>query len=265
MKKINVVVLISWVAFSSCVRQVYLQSPFQATNQPYRAIPMVSDEKSSAFYASGSIAAGGANQNLRDGVFQFEGSIHRSHTLPNFQFYYGVAGMAGNYHISGSNSYYAGPGTILNGSSGNRFTAGVGGFGGAGLVIPFATGSEWRVIGLESSYYHELGDYRNYRLKLPDSAATAVSRTNNFHTIGLTTNVIKKFRKSGNTFGYKFGFYVSTRRLKLLDDFNDRYLVPAFISNTLHLTRQRITGYVQLNAGSYALNFQTGFNVRLGR
>jgi hypothetical protein len=173
--------------------------------------------------------------------------------------------MLGNYHIASGNNNYTGAGSIFTGSSGNRFTAGVGAFGGVGLVIPFATGSEWRVLGVESGFNRELGDYKNYRSRLPDSAATLVSRTDNYHTIGVTTNVIKKFRKSGNTFGYKFGFYLSTKQLAVRDEFNDGTLLPAFASNTLHLTRQRVTGYVQINAGTYAVNFQTGFNVRLGR
>ncbi|RYY21749.1 MAG: hypothetical protein EOO04_17650 [Chitinophagaceae bacterium] len=253
---------------TGCVRQVYLQSPLQATDHAYRAIPMVSDGIKNSVYASGSIVAGGGNQNLRDGVFQFQGSVHRAHTWSRFQAYYGLSGMIGNYHIS-QHSVYSNFGYFITTQGPlNRYTAALGAFGGAGFVIPFGSGSEWRVFGVETSYQHELGDYLHYRLKLPDSAATIISRNNYFHTIGMSTNVIKKFRKSGNTFGYKFGVHMSTSRLRRLntyDSFEGKYLLPAFVSNTLHLTRRRVTYFAQINAGTFALNMQTGINVKLAR
>ena len=266
MKRITICVAVFSFAFAGCVRQVYLQSPLQATDHVYRAMPMVSDGVKSAVYASGSIAAGGANQNLRDGVFQFQGSVHRAHTWQRFQAYYGLSGLIGNYHISDASINSINGNINRTGGPWNRYTAAFGAFGGLGLVIPFGSGSEWRVFGIESSYQHETGDYLQYRLKLPDSAANIISRNNYFHTIGMSTNVIRRFRKSGNSFGYKFSFHLSTSRLRRLntyDSFEGKYLLPAFVSNTFHLTRRRVTYYAQINAGTFALNVQTGINVRV--
>ncbi len=265
--KLSAVTIVCFsLVLTGCVRQVYLQSPLQATDHPYRSIPMVSDGIKNSVYASASIVGGGANQNLRDGIFQFQGSVHRAHTWQHFQAFYGLTGMIGNYHVAEATSYTLNGDPIRTPGPWNRYTAALGAFGGAGFVIPFGSGSEWRVFGVETSYQREFGDYLQYRRKFPDSVATIVGRENYFHTVGMSTNIIKRFRKSGNTFGYKFGFHLSTnrlRRLNMYDTYTDRYVLPAFVSNTLHLTRRRVTYYAQINAGTFALNMQTGINVRL--
>lgn len=227
---------------------------------------MVSDSGHKAVYAAGGFSIGAANQNLSDIVFTFQGSVHQAHTFQNLQVFYGATGVIGNYYVEPRYAYYTTGGsytTVPLTDRGNRFFAGVGAFGGANFVIPFATGSEWRVFGVETNIQREFGDYQKLRLKIPDSIANVVAREKYFHTIGFTTNVIKKFRKSGNTFGYKFGFHLSTNRTRRLDTYYGNHLLPMYISNTLHLTRQKVTGFAQINAGSYALNFQTGINVRL--
>lgn len=267
MKTSPILLLLSGILISGCSHQAYLLSPFHANNHPYRAQPMVSDSLHKAVYASASLSGGGANQNLRDGILNFQASLHQAHTFHSFQFYYGADVAAGNYHVS-RNNHYDGPGsgpeTLLS-SQGNKFFGGAGAFAGADLVIPFRSGSEWRVFGVETNYQREFGDYQHFRLKLPDSAATAITRDNYFHTVGFTTNVVKKFRKSGNSFGYKAGLYFSTSRTRRRDSYNGRYVYPTYFSNTLHLTRQQVTGYMQINAGSYAFNFQTGVNIRLNK
>jgi hypothetical protein len=259
--------ILTGILISGCRQQAYLLSPFHANNHPYRALPMVSDSLHKAAYVSVGLSAGGANQNVRDGVFNFQTSLHQAHTFHSLQFYYGANVSAGNYHVSRKNPN-DGPanseGTLLT-NQGNKFFGGAGAFAGADLVIPFRSGSEWRVFGVETSYQREFGEYQHFRLKLPDSAATAITRDNYFHTIGFTTNVIKRFRKSGNSFGYKAGLYFSTSRTRRRDNYDGRYVYPTYFSNTLHLTRQQVTGYVQINTGSYALNFQTGVNIRLNK
>ncbi|RYY20814.1 MAG: hypothetical protein EOO04_19325 [Chitinophagaceae bacterium] len=266
MKTLTLIFIITSLTLTSCVHQGYFLSPFQANNQPYKALPMVSDSANKAVYASATISIGGANQNLSDIVYSFQGSVHQAHTFENFQFYYGATGAIGNYYINEQYNYYYPGGGSTNmpiTSRGNRYFAGLGVSGGADFVIPFATGSEWRIIGLETNFLREFGDYQALRLKLPDSSAQVITRDKHFHTIGITTNVIKKFRKSGNSFGYKCGFYFGTSRTRRLDSYYGANLLPMYISNTLHLTRQRVTGFAQINAGSYAINFQTGINVRL--
>jgi hypothetical protein len=266
MKTLTLIFILASIVLTGCVHQGYFLSPFQANNHPYKAIPMVSDSAHKAVYAAAGISIGGANQTLSDVVFTFNGSVHQAHTFENLQVHYGATAVVGNYFLQEQYSYYNSGGMNPNvpiTNRGNRYFAGLGVFGGVDFVIPFATGSEWRVLGLETNFQQEFGDYQSLRLKLPDSAAQAITRDKFFHTIGFTTNVIKKFRKSGNTFGYKFGFHVGTSRTRRLDNYYGTNLLPMYISNTLHLTRQRVTGFAQINAGSYALNFQTGINVRL--
>lgn len=268
MKAIILIAVAISVIAGSCVTRQYYLSPFHANDHSYKAIPMVSDSTPSAFFAGGSLTLGGANQNLRDGLVNFQGSIHRAHSLQRFQFLYGASLSAGAYNVSGGNNNFGNSGNlpISSGVTGGRFFGGAGAFAAADLVIPFRTGSEWRVIGVETSFKHEFGDYVDRRLKIPDSAADLVWRKNYFHTVGITTNVIKKFRKSGNSFGYKMGIYFSTETATYTGVYTPaRRMLPGYISHTLHLRRQRVTGFVQLNAGSYALNFQTGASVRLGK
>jgi hypothetical protein len=266
MKPITLPLLLLSLVLTGCVHQSYFLSPFQANNHAYKTLPMVSDSTRNTTYASGSLSGGGANQNLRDGLFSAQGSVHRAHSFQKIQFHYGASLVAGNYHIKGDNYwiYQPGQGPVARySSSGNRFFAGAGVFGGVNLVIPFQTGSEWRVIGVETNYQQEFGDYVSFRRKLPDSAVNVVMRDRYFQTIGLTTNVIKRFRRSGNSFGYKFGFYLGTSRARRFDSNLGTHVLPAYASNTFHLTRQRITGFAQINAGLYAMNFHTGINVRL--
>ena len=265
MKTLTLIFIIASVTLTSCIHQGYFLSPFQANNQPYKAIPMVSDSIHKSVYAATGISIGAANESLGDVVFTFQGSVHRAHTFENVQFFYGGTGVVGNYYLQ-RNSYYnygsPNPNQPIS-DHGKRFFAGLGAFGGADLVIPFATGSEWRVLGIETNFQYEFGDYQSLRQKMPDSSAQAITREQYFHTIGFTTNVIKKYRKSGTSFGYKCGFYISTSRTRRLDNYYGNNLLPMYMANTLHLTRGRITGFAQINAGSYAVNFQTGFNVRL--
>lgn len=266
MKTLTLIFIVASTALTGCVHQGYFLSPFQANNQPYKAIPMVSDSVHRSVYAATGISIGSANQSLSDVVFTFQGSVHQAHTFENVQVFYGGTGVIGNYFLQDYYSYNFQGSTNPNvpiTSRGNRYFAGLGAFGGANIVIPFATGSEWRVLGIETNFQREFGDYQALRLKLPDSSAQAITRDKYFHTIGFTTNVIKKFRKSGNSFGYKCGFYIGTSRTQRLDNYYGTNLLPMYISNTLHLTRERVTGFVQINAGSYALNFQTGINVKL--
>ncbi|RYZ33300.1 MAG: hypothetical protein EOP49_36100, partial [Sphingobacteriales bacterium] len=229
-------IIVAWCLLTaSCVTRQYYLSPFHATDHPYKAMPMVADSTPSAFYAGGNLTLGGANQNLRDGLINLQGTIHRAHTFQRFQFLYGGSLSAGGYHISENNFTFnnnGNPGAPFK-LGGSRFFGGAGVFGGANLVIPFRTGSEWRVIGMETSFQHEFGDYAGVRSAIPDSAVDLVWRKNYFHTIGVTTDVIKKFRKSGNSFGYKFGVYFSTASAPYTGQYAPgRRILPAYISHT---------------------------------
>ncbi len=47
---------------------------------------------------------------------------------------------------------------------------------------------------------------------------------------------------------------------------NDANIFPVeYFSNTFHLTKGHITGFLQFNIGVYAANIQTGVNYKLGK
>ena len=266
MKTLNLIFVCAVsILLTSCLRRAYFLNPFHGNNQPYRTTPMVSDSSHNGTYVSGSISAGGANDQLADGVFTFQGSFYQAHTFRNFQLYYGVTGTLGNYHINTDHHYDDLPNSnYLNTIDGDKFFGGAGGIGGFSFVLPFENGNEWRVLGLEGNVQKEFGDYQDIRFAIPDSSAHAVDRNDLHGSIAFSTNFIKKFRKSGNAFGYKLAYVTSTNPVR-----EDRYglrrhsLRPGFISNTFHLTAKRITGFAQFNFGNYVANMQVGMNYRL--
>lgn len=249
----------------SCQRRAYFLNPFHGDNQPYRSTPMVADSSHNGTYLSGSISAGGANDQLTDGVVTFNGAFYQAHTFKNFTFYYGATGTVGNYHVNTDHHYDDLPNVdYLNKIDGDKFLAGAGGIGGFHFIIPFENGNEWRVFGVEGSVQKEFGDYKNIRFGIPDSSAHAVDRNDLHGSIAFSTNFIKKFKKSGRTFGYKLAYVTSTNPVR-----EDRYGLkrhsfrPGFLSNTFHLTVDRITGFAQFNVGNYVANMQLGVNYRL--
>ncbi|RYG04816.1 MAG: hypothetical protein EOO02_05230 [Chitinophagaceae bacterium] len=271
MRKINpkpilILVLVSCF-LTSCITRQYFLSPFQATNQPYRAMPLISDSTKSATYAGGVLAVGGANQGLRDQTFQFQGEIHRAHVINNnFHFNYGATGLLGSYTVKlNAGNYTYGVAPFAGQFGDGMFVAGAGVFAGAYYTIPLDWGGEWRVIGLESNFQKEFGEYGKMRKLLPDSLAEGIQRPDYFNTIGITTNLIRKFRKSKNKFGYRAGIFISTTQVRDTKTMYAYNVIPAYVVNTVHFTKRRVTGYAQVNIGTYAANFMIGGSVRIGK
>src|SRR5450432_3183904 len=101
MKK-SLILLLSAASFffSSCISTAYFYSPANASSVPYHAIPLKSDSLKGATYASSFFTLGGANDGWRDGVYAFQGRIHRSNNFGNFQAYHGANLSLGTYHIA---------------------------------------------------------------------------------------------------------------------------------------------------------------------
>ena len=252
---------------SGCVESSYLYSPSNATSNPYHAIPLQSDSLKGATYISSIFTLGGANEGLRDGVYAFQGRIHRSNNFKNLQAYYGANVSLGVYHVANYfnsyNSYYD---TALYAS--NNFFGSYGFNGGINAVIPTRHGGEWRVIGLETSVQKEFGNYYNFRKNLPDSASDVIFKKNVTGSVGIFTNIIGKSRH-GTEFGYKMslGFMLNPE-----SDFTHYYNVHnivnpiIYFSHALHWTKENVTGFVQFNfSNGYAGNVQFGINYRLGK
>jgi len=268
MKKILTLNLLIIIFFSSCITHAYYLSPFNANADPYHTIPLQSDSIKAATYTTGVFTAGGANDGWHDGIYAFQGGIHRSHNFGNFQAYYGANLSIGAYHV---NEYYRSEHPYYDSitfhiPATNNFFGAYGFNGGINAVLPFRNGGEWRVIGLETSVQKEFGNYLDFRKNLPDSAADIIFRKNVTGTIGLCTDIISRSRH-GAEFGYKmaWGFTLNPQ-----SDYSHTYsqnnVNPiVYFSQTWHLTKGNITGFVQLNLGSYAGNMQFGMNCKLGK
>jgi hypothetical protein len=253
---------------TSCFRQAYFLSPFNTTTNYYHAIPLNSDSIKSATYISGAVSAGGANDFYNDEVYSLHGYFHRSHSFKKFQAYYGANASVGSYPVE-PGSYYSGNynNPPINYDAGSKFFGGFGISGGMNLVMPMGTRHEWRVIGIETSLQNEYGQYLDFRKRIPDSAADAIHKHTLFTTVGLTTEFVFKLKKGGSI-GYKLAIGSSLQKTnRFYYGYYDNYrasFVPAYISNTFQITRNQVTGFGQLNLGSYAANFQAGISYRLG-
>jgi hypothetical protein len=253
------------LVLSSCLRRAYFLNPLHGNNQPYRSLPMVSDSSHHAAYAHGSFSAGGANDQLSDGVVSLQGSVYQAHTFQNVQLYYGVTGTIGNYHMNTHHHYNDVPNSdYLKSLDGDNFFGAAGGIGGFDFVVPFASGSEWRVFGIEGSVLKEFGDYLSVRRSIPDSAVSGIDRNDVHGSLSFGTNIIKRFRRSGNAFGFKLAYVVGTNRVReYIDGGYISSFRPGFLSSTFHFTANRITGFGQFNFGHYVANVQFGVNYRL--
>ncbi|WP_315816081.1 hypothetical protein [Paraflavitalea speifideaquila] len=99
---------------------------------------------------------------------------------------------------------------------------------------------------------------------MPDTAANLIDRNRQFLTLAIHSDILVPI--TGGFIGYKIAAVFNPRRLKGFD----KYAKPEsynsnYVANTFHLTIRRVTGYCQLNIGSFALGLQLGANLRLGK
>lgn len=271
MKNTRLCYLFLCLAVGSCITpRSYIMSPMDINSSPYQSLPSTVDSQKAATYASFAFNGGGSNQTLRDGVFGIRAGISRSYQFGSFQAYYGGGINLGNYSMADGYAYrdYR----PLNGMndtsyhylSSNKFFGSYRVGGGMNLVIPFGNGrGEWRIIGFETSYQREFGDYVRYRKQLPDSVADLVASYNQIFTLGGTTELVG-ISRHGTEIGYKVAvgavlFPAGTYRGE------DKGFKPYYMSHALHLTKRKVTGFVQFNIGAHAASFQFGMNYNLSR
>ncbi|RYG04817.1 MAG: hypothetical protein EOO02_05235 [Chitinophagaceae bacterium] len=253
---------------TSCFPSQYYLSPFHANNQPYKAMPLRSDSVKSAVYAGGALNLGLANDLYRDKNFGLQGNIHRAHQFNWLSLYYG-ANIAGGDYIVDPAYYYSGYRSVRGDQKpivpGNKFYGSAGISGGASLVIPFSsTGSEWRVLGVESNLQSEFGSYYQFRKNLPDTLVTATWKQPYYHTIGFTTNPMRKRRRNGEVVGCKFGVYFSPQPFRN-SPFSYNRRTPIYFSGQLHFSNKNTVAFLQLNLGDFAGNIQVGVTSKLGK
>lgn len=254
--------------FCSCSPSTLFRSPYTNQQQTYHVMPALSDEQKTANYLSGSVTLGASNDFLTDDFQLFQGKWHIAGKLgKNLQGYIGLHGSAGAYDISENafNRYNYDPVTGMprefKGSTGTKFIGSLGSTAGLAIVLPLGERVEWRVVGVESSYGHEFGDYYKTRRSLPDSAIHLADRRNTHVTLGGFTEWIFKSRNPDRRIGVQLAMGSSLHRLRNETIFYS--LAPFYINNTFHFTVRRTTGYIRISAGDYYAAFQSGVSFRL--
>jgi hypothetical protein len=260
------------IGLSSCTRAYYL-NPFNANSQNHHAIPLQSDTFRTATYVNCNLSVGGANDVLRDETIIFNTAVYRSHTFEMFNLYYGADLSLGNYNVMPYKGKGNGMDTaIINRLAGNKFTGSYGIDAGVNVVLPFAGGGEWRIVGLEACVRNEFGDYLQFRERLPFEAANVIDRNHVLVTLGLATDIIFRV-KHHSSMGLKFalgksifmdkaqwaGTYIS-QSYSRGDLYTPGY---GYFTQTTHFTIKRYTGFLQSNIGTQAFSFQMGMSYRL--
>lgn len=263
------VILFAIVPLSAaCTRNAFYQSPFHTNSHPYRTMPLQSDSSKSTWYASGGFSVGSANESGKDQIVMFYSSVYRAHNLRNFKAYYGLTGTLGTYEVTpyanDLTAYNFNP-EYINENVGKKSARGAGLIAGGSFVFPFNTGGELR-LGLDGTVQRESGRYLQFRQLVPDSSANVVNKYQTDGTFGMNLDLIGRSRGDGSRFGWKLSRIVTlNRQLYHPANFDERIFKSFYLSSTFHYTNQQITGFLQINLGSYSSNFQTGVNYRFGK
>lgn len=256
---------------TGCYRQAYYVSPLVGSSTDYKAQQLASDSILSAVYASGMFSAGGTNYRLRDGVVNFQGSLYHSLQQNNFNFYYGLGGSVGNYHVTayhdGKTASYVDT-NYLNARSGNYFYGSGALHAGMNFVVPFDNGGEWRVLGLHGSVYKEFGDFLRYRQSLPPTKVTGVIASSSLASLGLSTEIIGKVNKGNLGFKMQYVFFTGSNYKHIVfgnqspDSDWERKRYNLF-TTTIQYTQAKNTFFIQPSFGTRVFSYQMGFCKRL--
>lgn len=251
----------------SCSPQkVYYQSPIHTFSNNYKTLPLIADSVQAVTYGSAMYSGGGANQHQRDNINAFQASLYRAHTFgQKLQAYYGVTGMLGDYEVKRyqqdlASSFYDRKDSIINSRAGNKFFGGAGFTGGINITHSFK-GGEWRAVSAEVNWLKEFGSYQSFRKNMPDTIPDLNDKTTSYFTFAFGTEILFKTKKGA--FGMKLSRVYYPRTLKRSRDDKGKEGWTGFVSPTLHVTVNRITGFVQGNFGSYAMSAHLGANFRL--
>jgi hypothetical protein len=242
-KRLSIILLIVAVmTMNSCVTKYGIANI--GSESKYIPKPVYKDTTEKATYLTGQFY-----HNLGDGYNPDELSyfgdimINKSHTSKNFNYSYGGIFYLGNYFVNeipkykGMKTFY---GSALTGE--------------INFNIPFNK-VDWRIIGLRTTAIYEQGSFTKFRRQAGNENLIENIHPNNATiNIGLTHDLIIKLKK------VSFGLY-SVEGITIGADGNGILT----LSNTLHFTRQRFTGFAQMSLGIFGQNgtFSAGINYRL--
>ncbi len=258
------------LALSSCYyeRKAYYMSPADLRSTPYVTIPMHADPEKTITAVSIAVNPGLANQRSRDNLIAGSGSVMQSHQFGFFQAYYGAVLSMGDYLNKSTDLPGAYSDSLFTDTGGyhipgiNKFYGYYGLNGGINVVVPFANGKgEWRALGVDFAYRKEFGDYLKFRRGLKADEIDILATYGHTFTIGGSTEIVGR-NSRGVQFGYRIaagavlypsGTYNSPGQLQK----------PFYFTQTFQVTKNRVTGFMQLALGTYAQSFTTGVNISL--
>ncbi len=241
---------------------------------------MKMDSLKSAFYVNGIFSSGSANDAGADHVTMFQGSAHRSNNIGIFQAYYGANLSLGSYYVEDyynfNYNYNIPNGYLYLRDSSNHIPGAhnfFGSYGISGGINIVATHqhvrkyrhSEWRILGLETSLQREFGTYSNMRSKLPDTAANIIFRKQFSGYLGLYSECLWTNRDNIE-FGFKLAAGTDLNPGSNYSNYYAQSILPLYsFSIAFHVKKDRYTGFIQTNFGTYADNIQFGLSYRLGK
>jgi len=261
-----------FVLLTGCAQYAYFQTPMQGISHTYKEIPIKSSGVSSALYGGATISTAALNDQLRDNIAAFQGTVYRSHNFSSFQAHYGLTGMLGKYRVAGLTQAWL-PGSLfynesLNDSlitsrSGSQFTGALGAAGGINLVMPTRKG-EWRVIGTEFTWTREFGKYYRFRKDLPDTAANMIDKNASALFVSLHTDVV--WRTRYGSAGLKFAVVANPRSIPgYLPSRYPASYSSGYFANTFHISGQRVAGYFQYSMGGKCAGMSAGASYLLSK
>jgi hypothetical protein len=224
--KLLLLACLTLISLNSCITNYGIANI--GSESKYLVKPNYEDSTATASYIAGQFNHNGG-KGYYDKELSYFGDImfNRSHTSKHFIYSYAAIGYFGKYTVSevakyqGEKNFY---GSALTGE--------------ISLNIPFKK-VDWRVIGLRTTATYETGSYAKFRENAEsEDLIFNVHPHNAALNIALTHDVIVKLRK------ISFGLY-SAQGITLGKDSNGILT----LSNTLHLTRRRVTGQAQMTMG----------------
>jgi hypothetical protein len=253
-------------------RQAYYFSPFNGNHSTYNPIPLISDSMSSASYAGQSITTGSANYRSHDKLTSFKTRLHRSHSGTKFQFYYGADMTLGYYDVKPYDTFSSRfivdflNAETINRNAGKKFFGGFGLSGGLDYVLSLGNRTEWRVMGIESSYNNEFGEYLTFRRLLPDSAVTAIVRSKLYGTLGLSTEIVARIGMGNGGVKLGYGWILGNAYNHIYDPWpNDPRIKFRYFFMVFQYTLRRWSWFTDFNFGTRTTQVQFGTSFRISK
>lgn len=260
------------ILLCSCNHYAYV-SPVNGSTTSYHTIPVKNANVASAVYANLNMQAGKANERLNDNTFNIQANAYRTNQLGYFQLHYGGGLTVGAYNVStipdstGFWNYFHGV-HYINERAGSKFF-GTGNIqAGINLCLPFSDrpgDGEWR-LGINSSLHREFGSYLSFRQGLNTDSVTGVAKSNWLSTVAVSSDLVFKAGEGYCGWMAELGYLMG-------NDYRDTDFskegtggAPSrykYVTNTLHYTLHRITGYAQTTWGPQVASFHVGINVQL--